>query len=185
MTLEIPTTEPTQIQAGDTITWTKSLIDYPASTYTLKYKLISKLNVYNITAASSGDTHIVTVDAATSSSYLYGDYNLISWVESGLTRYTLPSKRVEILRNLAIWDTGLDDRSPAKQTLDLLDAAMVSQGVNAWVQEYQIAGRVMKFHSPSDFLSYRSKVKAEVIREENAAALSSGFKGKNKISVRF
>lgn len=182
---DIPTTEPVTIQAGDTLSWSKSLTDYPADNgWTLSYRLINELTKHDISTAASGSDHLVSTLASITASYSPGKYTLLSWVTKGAERYSLPSKQAEVLPNLAIWNGGYDSRSTAKQVLDLLDAAMVSHGKNAWVQEYEIAGRSMKFKSASEFLSYRSKIQAEVNREANTDRLKSGLQLKNKISVR-
>ena len=87
--------------------------------------------------------------------------------------------------NLAALTSGYDIRSTARKILDLLDAAMLSHGNQAWVQEYEIDGRRMRFKSIGEFVAYRSKIKQEVIREENAERLRNGLSLKNKINVRF
>ena len=185
MSAEIPTIEPSQIQAGDTLTWTKSLDDYPADdSWVLSYRLINASNKFDITTSASGSDHLVSVLASATTSYTPGNYNLLSWVTKGAERYSLPSRKVEVLPNLAAWNGGYDSRTTAKQVLDLLDAAMVAHGANAWVQEYEISNRKMKFKSASEFLSYRSKIQNEVNREVNADRLKAGLKLKNKISVR-
>lgn len=182
---DIPTTEPTEIRAGDTVQWYKSLSDYPANDgWVLDYKLHSENQSHSISTSASGSDHLATITAATSATYLFGDYTIIGWVTKASERYTLPVKKVTIKPNLAALTTGYDGRSTAKKTLDLLNAALESQGNNAWVQSYTIAGRTMQFRSISDFFAFRSKVQAEVNREEKADRLKAGLAAKNKISVR-
>ena len=87
--------------------------------------------------------------------------------------------------NLATQAGGFDSRTSARKTLDLLDAAMVEHGANAWTQEYEIAGRRMKYRSPAEFDTWRNRLKAEVAREEAAARIAAGLGGRSKIYVRF
>lgn len=185
MTAEISTKEPTQIRAGDSITWLKTLNDYPATdSWVLHYRLINSAGKFDITATASGSDHLVSVDAATTANYTAGDYTLVSWVTLGSERYSIASFPVEVLPDLAAQAAGYDTRSTAQKTLDLLDAAMQSQGSNAWVQEYEIDGRSMKFRSVAEFMAFRSKVKQEVIREQNAERLRNGLGLRNKINIR-
>jgi hypothetical protein len=185
MAIDIPTTEPVSVRAGDTIQWTKSLSDFLSSDgWVLAYRLTNQDNAYAITSTASGSDHLVTISAATSATHSPGNYKLIAYVTKAAERYTVGETSLQILPNLAAITTGYDARSTAKKTLDLLDAAMVSQGANAWAQEYEIAGRRMKFRGYSEFLAYRSRVAAEVRTEENAERLRSGLKLKNRISVR-
>ena len=77
MTAPIPTTEPTELRAGDTWKWTRSLSDYPASIWTLTYVLVQAAVQKSITASASGDDFSVSVAKATTAAYAEG---LWSWV---------------------------------------------------------------------------------------------------------
>lgn len=185
MTADIATTEPTQIRAGDSITWLKTLNDYPATdSWVLHYRLINTAGKFDITATADGADHLVEVSATTSATYTAGKYTLVSWVTQGALRYSTGSMLIEVLPDLAAQASGYDVRSNAQKTLDLLDAAMQSQGSNAWVQEYEIDGRRMKFRSVGEFVAFRSKVKQEVVREQNAERLRNGLGLRNKINIR-
>ena len=69
------TLEPSRVTAGDTITWLRSLADYPASAgWVLSYTLINSAAKISITATASGADHLVTVAAATSAAYTPATY---------------------------------------------------------------------------------------------------------------
>lgn len=185
MATDISTIEPDEIRAGDTVTWLKSLSDYPASdSWVLSYRLVSSTTHYDISSSASDSDHLVTITAATTANYTPGEYTLIGWVTKSSERYSIPSKKINVLPDLAAVATGYDIRSNARKTLDLLDAALQAQGSNAWVQEYEIAGRRMRFRSIGEFMKFYDRVKADVRSEENAERLKAGLKLKNKISVR-
>ena len=79
MTADIATTEPTQIRAGDSITWLKTLNDYPATdSWVLHYRLINSAGKFDVTATASGSDHLVSISAATSATYTAGKYTLVS-----------------------------------------------------------------------------------------------------------
>jgi hypothetical protein len=120
-----PTTEPSRVTAGDTIAWTKSLPDYPASSgWILKYRLINAAGKLDITATAAGDDHAVSVPAATSAAWLAGTYTVTAWVEKGAERYTVSvSGTLLVEPNLAAAVAGLDTRSEAKKILDALMVA--------------------------------------------------------------
>ena len=65
----IPTTEPETITAGDSLTWKRTLADYPAGTWTLKYRLINADGKIDLTATASGTDHLVSVAPDTSAVY--------------------------------------------------------------------------------------------------------------------
>jgi hypothetical protein len=186
MAYEIPEDEPAQIRAGDTIKWRKSLANYPVSEgWELSYKLINASNEYDITAGTDGDTYLVNEPAVTTAGYAAGDYNLVSQVTLGDDRYTLGQTTIKVLPNLAAQSSGLDTRSNAKKMLDLLDAAMLAKGSQAWTESYSIAGRDIKFRNLDEFMNMRSRLQREVKSEENADRIAQGLKPKNKIQVRF
>jgi hypothetical protein len=187
MTVEIPTIEPTRFRAGDTVSWSKSLSDYPASdSWVLHYRFINSTSKIDITAAADGSDHLVSVSAADSAAYRAGDYTWTSWVTKDAERYTIAGGRVTILPDLAaVTSSGFDLRSTARKTLDLVDAAMLAHGASAWTQEYEIAGRRMRFKTVGEFMSFRSRLKAEVRAEENAERIRNGERPRNRINVRF
>ena len=51
--------------------------------------------------------------------------------------------------------------------------------------EITIAGRRQIFRSPADFMAFRSKLQAEVAREDNAERIANGLAPRNKLLVRF
>lgn len=186
MAQTVPTSEPASVVAGDTVAWTKALADYPASAgWVLKYRLINAAGKIDITASASGADHAVAVSATTSATWPSGDYTWQGYVEKAAERYTVGSGQITVKPDLAAQAAGFDTRSSAKKALDLLDAAMVSHGATAWAQEYEIAGRRMKFKSVGDFLAWRDRLRADVAREEAADRIAAGQGGGTKLYVRF
>jgi len=74
---DIPTTEPLSFRAGDTVKWKKSLGDYPATSWTLKYFLVIQSDQKIITASADGTDHLVTITAAASAGYAVGRYFIL------------------------------------------------------------------------------------------------------------
>jgi hypothetical protein len=89
MAASIPTDEPSALRAGDTWKWTRTLADYPAGTWTLKYRFKNAAGGFEITAAASGTDHAVTVAAVTTAPYAAGDYQWVAWVEAGAEKFTV------------------------------------------------------------------------------------------------
>ena len=181
----IATTEPSRVTAGDTVTWLKSLADYPASAgWVLSYTLINSAAKITITATASGADHLVSVSAATSAAYAAATYTWHAAVAQGAERYTVGTGSIVIAPNLAAAST-FDTRSTAKRALEAVNLALESYGAKAYLQSYEIAGRKQAFSSPGDFMAFRSKLMAEVAREDNAARLAAGLSAKNQLFVRF
>lgn len=179
------TTEPARITAGDTIAWTKTLSAYPANDgWSLTYTLINSAGRIVINATASGADHQVNVAAATSADYAAGVYLWQAHVQKSSDRFTIASGTIVVAPNLAAAST-YDTRTSARKALDAVNAAMESYGSKAYLQSFEIAGRKQQFHSPGDFLAFRSRLMAEVAREDNAARLAAGLAPKNQIHVRF
>lgn len=186
MAQTVPLREPASVVAGDSITWQRSLPDYPAiEGWVLSYRLINAAGKIDIAAGSLGADHLVDVDAATSAAWVAGTYTWQAAVTKGAQRVTVGNGTVVVKPDLAAQAAGFDTRSSAKKTLDLLDAAMAAHGSQAWTQEYEIAGRRMKYRSPGEFLAFRDKVKAEVAREDAADRIAQGLAPRTKVYVRF
>lgn len=187
MAITPPTTEPAFIQAGDTTTWQKTLSDYPASAgWVLAYRLINTASVINITAAASGDDHLVTVAAATTAAYSAGVYTWVSHVTLGAERYTIGKGSVTVQPDLAAQTAGFDARSTAQKALDDLRAALLGWlSTSGHVQEYEIAGRRMRFATAADIQARIGLAEREVAREAAAQRLAAGLPANNRIYVRF
>lgn len=185
MTAAIPTTEPTTFTAGDTVAWIKTLDDYPASAgWTLAYAFINSAAKFTITASASGDDYSVTVAAATSAAYTSGTYTWVATVTKASERYTVGTGSAVVQPNLAAAST-YDTRSAARKALDAADLALATYGAKAYLQSYEISGRSQRFQDPGAFMAWRDKLKAEVRREENAAAIAAGRRPRNQVLARF
>ena len=183
MAAEIPTTEPQTIRAGDTVTWEKTLADYPASEFTLSYRLINGANFIDIPTIADGSSHLVEIAASTSDDYVAGQYTWFSFVTKGLERFTLAKGVMTILPDPA---TATDFRTDAKIILDSLTAAYKSYVESkGHVQSYSIAGRAMTFKSAEEILKQISYWKTQVSAEEAADKIAQGLGTGRKILTRF
>lgn len=187
--MAIATTEPTSVIAGDTIAWTRSFADYPAPTYVLKYRLLNAAGKIDITASASGTDHAVAVTAATSAGWTAGNYDWLAWVEKGsgptAERYSVDEGRITVEPNRAALSTW-DGRSSARKIYEaLLSAYETAAAGRAYVGEYEIAGRRMKFNAKADWLLELDYWKAQISAEDRAAAIANGIGAGNRLLVRF
>lgn len=181
---DIPTTEPVSLRAGDTWKWTRTLADYPAGVWTLKYRFKSEASGFEIGATASGTTHSVSVAALATTDYAAGDYTWIAWVEAGAEKFTVDQGSVTIAPDYrkSSASTALDDRSHARKMLAAIEAWLESR--DPGVAEYEIAGRRMKYIPPAELIKMRSRYQSEVLAEENAAKLAKGEGIGRKIQLR-
>jgi len=183
--LTTPTTEPLRLPAGDTLAFTKSLSDYLASDgWVLSYTLINGTHKITFAATASGADHAVNVLAATTAGWTAGTYTWQSVVTRAAERYTVGQGSMVVAPNFAAATT-YDARTSARKALDAVNTALETYGAKAYLQGYEINGRKQQFHTPGDFMAFRSKLQGEVAREDNAARLAAGLAPRNQIAVRF
>jgi hypothetical protein len=181
-----PTTEPTTIAAGDTVTWRRDLPDYPAGEWTLKYRLINLSGHIDIVTTASGTTHVVDEPASTTVAWTAGTYIWQSYVVDGAgVRYTIGSGTMVIKPNLAAMSAGYDARSTARKALDDARAARAAYiATNGHVAEYEIAGRRMKYKNAAEIEAHIQALEREVASEAKAERLAAGLPSGNRVLVR-
>jgi len=183
--MDIPTIEPQEITAGDTITWKKSLSDYPASGgYTLKYRLINSAGKYDITAAADGDNHLITVTATVSATYSAGTYTWQSFVEKGTERYTIAQGTMTIKPDLAAQTSGYDNRSHVKKVLDSIQAVIESRATRADLEK-EINGKRISFMRPEELIKWHSHYASLYSQELNKEKINQGRGTGRKVLTRF
>jgi len=194
MTVTTPTREPDSFVQGDTVTWTRSLPDFPASTWTLSYAFVTSSDQQTVTASASGDTHSVTISTDESALFAVGTYKYQAYVTSGSTRYTLDGKgnrpcingRVDVIADFATNTTGYDARTHSEIVLaDLKSAYQSYLSDQAKVASYSIGDRSITFKSESEFIEAISRAEYQVQQEIAAERLAKGLGHKGRIRVRF
>lgn len=180
---------PTPFTAGDTLTWTEAVALYPAgSGYTLHYALLKTGVRVVLDSTASGDDHAFSVSATTSAAYTAGVYDWTAYVTTVAgARYTVGSGRLEIKPNLAAQAGGYDNRSQSRKILEDLKTAYQAYITNGsgHVQEYEIAGRRMKYRSAAEILQQINYWEAKCAAEDRQAAIANGQAPANRLLVRF
>lgn len=148
MAFTIPSIEPDSVVAGDLWTWTRSLSDYPATTWTLTYSLIKADRQITLTATASGADFLISIAAATTADYSDGTYVWQAYVTSGLERYTVGSGQITVKPNLATLTQGYDGRTFAEKRVSQLEMAL--QARDPAIAEYTINGRNVQYHTIED-----------------------------------
>ena len=179
MTAAIPDSIPAELVAGDTWSWTRSLGDYPAGTWTATVYFESSLGAFNVVGSSSGTMHSFTISAATSTAIVPGLYGWRLRATDGTTTTTVESGMVTVLVDPA--KAGRTDvRSWARRTLDAVEAFLEGNASTAQAS-MSLAGRQISRWSITELTAWRDKLRGEVRAETDPA--NSG-KGRD-IKVRF
>ena len=186
MAADIPTSEPGELRSGDTWKWTKTVADYPASAWTLKYRFKNAAGGFEITASASGDDYSVTVAAATTGAYASGLYAWIAWVEGGTSeKYTVDTGTLTVNPDYRSGTStaAFDDRTHARTVLDAIEAVIESRATKDQ-ERYSIAGRELWRTPVAQLLKLRQHYKAEVAAQDAAEAIRNGLQTGRKIQFR-
>ena len=184
---DIPDYEPASLRDGDTWKWTRTLPDYPAGTWTLKYRFKNATGAtgFEIVATNVATVHTVNVPAATTVGYTAGAYTWVAWVEGGSSEvYTIGQGSMQLLPDYrsGAASAALDDRTHARKMLTAIEAWLESR--DPGVAEYEIAGRRMKYIPTAELLKLHSRYTNMVAAELNAAKVAQGLGGGRKIQFR-
>lgn len=171
MSAAVPTTEPLEIFAGDSIHFTKTLADYPAGTWTLAYRILSQKGAADIdaTATASGTDFDVTVARATTALWTPGEYHLIGYVTYLTERVQIYSGRFSVKPDPATVDH-YDGRTYLERILALIEE-VIEKGVIRDVIRYSYGGASSEVQTMKDAFDARDRIKAAIAQE---AAQASG-----------
>ena len=134
---------------GDTWSLNVDLSDYgyDATLYTLSYTLkIAASSPITITSTANPDhTFLMKVTAATTETYLPGNYLAIAQIHTIATgeKYTVCTTQIIVQPDLTTSLSAFDPRSPNQIILDEINAALALCFGDA-VVEYTIGGRMVK-----------------------------------------
>lgn len=174
------------ITAGDTLDFTTSVPDYPASDgWTLKYRLSPRASgtAIDLTASANGDDYDVTASATTSAGWAAGFYTWSAFVEKAGERYTVDRGQLEIRAASSTLAAGYDGRTHAQTVLDAIEAVLENRATLDQ-ESYAINGRSLKRMPIADLLKLRQVYRAEVQGEEAASKLAAGLGTARKVQVR-
>lgn len=129
---EIPTEEPTRLQAGDSWEWDRCIADYlPSDGWSLAYVLRGP-TTKNLSATPSGDVFEVRIAAANTESLPQGHYRLFGQVSKGTDRYTIYEGPAEVIGNPATAGQTRAERMVEKLEAEL--EARSAGGARRWQQ---------------------------------------------------
>ena len=186
------TTEPTQISQGERIEWTKSLCDFPATEWTLVYRIRGVGPGVDVTCTPDGDDHVAVITAAASVLFGVGAYQWQSWLtEIGDATNTvqLSDGSLNVKRGFVFGETGdIDLRSDAQIMLDAIDAALLAFATSD-VMEYEIStpsgSRRVKRSDKTQLTEQRKYWAAIVMNEKAKAKTAAGGSFGTQVDVRF
>lgn len=201
MAFTIPTIEPWDLPVGDarrrvrqgvTLSWYKTLSDYPPATWTLTYQFASATARYTVTATNNGDGRFLcTAAATTTDDWAAGTYSVLGYVTSGAEVYEVYRGHLEVLIGLQLSGnaSGADDRSSARKIRDAILALLEGRATD---DQMAMSISSPDGHSRSINRMTRAELQQSLDRwqyavkaEEDAERIDRGLGARNKIRVRF
>jgi hypothetical protein len=165
------TAVPAKWSAGDSWEFRKEFTDYPAGVWTLAYFFKSAAAEFSISGAEvaeDGVAFVLTKAAAATAAIVPGVYAFKAYASASIFRREVDSGSLEVLRNFAAAGV-YDARTNARKALDAVEAYMADPN-NLTAASYQIGSRSLNRFQPGELLKVRSRLMADVAREEAAAA---------------
>jgi hypothetical protein len=180
--------EPKSFIAGDTVTWLKSLSDYSAADgWVLTYEFRGA-NRQTVTCSADGTDHLATIPAASTASFIPGDYYVFAYAAKGAERYSVFQGTITVKPNPAVGNNPYDGRSHAKRCLSAIEATLegnASREESSYTIAFGGVNRQLSLCSKDELIRMRNYYLSEVRREEQAEGFSQGKTRRNRILVRF
>jgi hypothetical protein len=153
---------PQSLVSGDTWSWTESLGEYQAPTWTIKYYLRGPEDI-TLSASDDGADHAFSVSASTTSDYEPGEYDWIARVDDGTTFTTIAEGKLTVKPNLATDD--FEYRSFWRQVLDELEPVILGRAATDQLS-MSIAGRSLQRMTWKELLEVYDRAKRTVSSED-------------------
>jgi hypothetical protein len=175
-------TEPTKIASGSTVSWTKSLSLYPATSYTLGYKLVGTAGVSTASVVESGSEYIVTLTTALAA----GMYRLVGWIVDGSSKISIYEGEIEVTANLIDATVGVDTRSYWQQLLDAIKAVTLNRAsiIQSSMTVPGAGGRSIQYLTADELYKWQKRCEYEIAVLKDKERVEQG-KSRKKILIQF
>lgn len=175
--------EPSEITAGDRITWTRYDAAYlPSDGWVLKYALRGPAAI-NLSSTPDGSSHVIDIPGNTSKGFAPGAYSWAGYYEKADgTRVTRHTGRLKITPDLVMAVAGYDGRSHAERVLEAIERVIEGRATRG-DQELQFEGKKITKMTVDELLKLRQRYKLEVKAEQSGRAGRGGRR--RKVLVRF
>lgn len=166
------TSEPSEIYAGDTISWLISVPGFsPLDGWTLKYNAVSSAGRFAFSSTASGSDYLVSVAKAATEIYQPGTYALIKYVDNGTDQITVERLTLIVKANLAAQTTAIDIRTANEIILDAIDA-MLKGTASTDQQRLKLGDKEIFRRSPDELKRMRNDYALAVWQERNPGQLA-------------
>lgn len=180
----IPTFEPSVIVVGDSVAWTKSFPDYPATAgWTLSYSFQIPGSIEDpitFNAVSAGANYSISQTPTETALWVPGNYTWTSFVDNGIDRHTVGTGSISLVPN----PSEPFGATHASRTLHLIELAIEGR-IPAQLEQTTIAGQSILRIPLSQLMDLRLKYQAEVRAEQDRVRVATGQGSRRTMLARF
>jgi hypothetical protein len=180
--------EPTEIVAGDSIDFTRTLPDYPASQgWSLKYVLRGGADAITFTSTASGDDHVIAVAPAVTALWLPADYSIEGFAENGADRHTFYLSHLNVLTNTEVTDPA-ETQTHAQRMLASLESQLEKMAQSDIIDS-SVEGTEIRREQRKEIYQLRAKYRrerqAEIARDNARNGRPTGRLIRPRVNVMF
>ncbi len=161
------TAMPSSFNAGESVTYRRSVSDYPAPTWTLTLYLVGETGTSKA-ATQDGADHIVTLTGTNTANLKPGHYRWFERVTNGTQTLDTGSGHVVIGLNPALAAV-TDGRAWDEQCLVAVRAA-IKASLESGVQQFSLFGRAVQKYSLAELREMESDLVGRVADRKAAAS---------------
>jgi hypothetical protein len=175
-------TEPTKIASGSTNVWTKSLALYPATSFTLAYKLVGAGGVVSAIVTKSGAEYTATL----TTTFAAGMYRLVGWIVDGTAKVVVYEGDIEVTANLIDATAGVDTRSYWQQLLDAIKAVSLNRAsiIQSSMTLPGAGGRSIQYLTSDELYRWQKRCEYEISALKDKERVEQG-KSRRKVLIQF
>ena len=176
---------PARITQGETVKRTGIVLsDYPASDWSLRFVFVIDGAQTLVDAAANGTAYDLVLPNTVTAAMTVGDQYWQAWVTDGSERFRVGEGVTRVIADYETRSTGFDARSALRQQVDAM-RAIISGTATADQKTIKYAGREIEKYERAELITVYRFLKAELLREERAAAAANGQAGGGRVRVRF
>lgn len=181
------TREPLLLVAGDTISFTRTLPDYPATDgWSLKYEIRGGAQAIEFTSVASGAAHQVKVEEDVTATWLPGDYTIAGFAINANTgdRHQIYYAAFEIFKDLVAAPGDANLQTHAQRMVKLCEDRLEELAAHV-LNDSKVETTEWYRTKREEYLRLRNHYKAEVKNELDAQRAANGLPSRNKITPIF
>lgn len=177
----IPTKEPVEFNAGDTVQFKKQYADFPVSEFELTYYL-NGAQTYSWESTTSGSEFLIDIPSSETEEYVAGEYVITGVVSDGTDRFTVYSSRIKINQNPASVTQPYEARSYNEQLLDAIREVL--KGASD-ITGFSVNGKSITTMSMVDLLEAEQLISTRVANEKAQEKINAGQSSGRNLLTRF